>query len=184
MKERSFETDTHHPTLHPFIGVRLSLMKPSVHRWMQFLFLLMLILPLSGCRRNLMRINTNPAGAQVYVQGQVVRLEDYDRPLARRIDEKKKRESELTEEEAAFEKDRDRLQITPVQYEFQSVACGYSIYCLKRGFQPLYHVEYIKPRWYEYPPIDLIVDLLPFTITDEREVNLTLQAAQAPVSTP
>ncbi len=131
-----------------------------------------------------MRINTNPAGAQVYVQGQVVRLEDSDRPLARKLDEKKKRESSLTEEEEAFEKDRKKIQISPVQYEFQSVACGYSIYCLKPGFNPIYHVEYIKPRWYEYPPIDLIVDFLPFTITDEREVNLNLQAVESQESRP
>jgi hypothetical protein len=137
------------------------------------------MLPLSGCRRNVLRVNTNPMGAQVYVQGQVVRLEDYDRPLARKLDEKKEREAVLTEEEESFEKDRKRLQITPVQYEFQSVACGYSIYCLKRGFQPTYHVEYIKPRWYEYPPFDFIVDCLPFTITDEREVNIDLQAAES-----
>ena len=147
-------------------------------RWICFLFLLGLALSFSGCRRNVMRINTLPEGAQVYVQGHVVRLEDSDRSLMRKVDEKKKRESPLNEEEEAFEKDRKRLQITPIEYEFQSVACGYSIYCLKRGFHPSYHVEFIKPRWYEYPPIDLIVDCLPFTVTDEREITVSLEALE------
>ena len=106
------------------------------------------------------------------------------RDLMRSFDEKKKREKPLNEEEEAFEKDRQRLQITPVEYEFNSVACGYSIYCRKKGFHPVYHVEYIKPRWYEYPPIDLIVDCLPFTIHDEREMTLTLPSAEQQVSRP
>jgi hypothetical protein len=144
-------------------------------------FLGMTLCMTMGCRRNLMRIHTVPEGAQVYVQGKVVRLEDYDRDLAQRIDEKKKREKPLTEDERAFDRDRKRLQMTPVEYEFDSIACGYSIYCLKKGFSPMYHVEYVKPRWYEYPPIDMIVDVLPFQITDTREVTIPFpgEAAQS-----
>ncbi len=173
-----------HSTLVPVNGARLSPMWFFRPCWILYLFLLVLVLPLSGCRRNVMRINTTPVGAQVYVQGHVVRLEDSDRALTRKIDEKKKRESPLSKEEETFEKDRKRLQVSPVEYEFQSVACGYSIYCLKRGFRPTYQVEFIKPRWYEYPPIDLIVDCLPITITDEREVTVTLESGESPPRTP
>lgn len=173
-----------HSTLALFNSGRLIPMKTFCVRGILCLFLVALVLPLSGCRRNLMRISTNPDGAQVYVQGKVVRLEDSDRPLARKIDEKKKRESPLNEEEEVFEKDRKRHQLTPVEYEFSSVACGYSIYCLKPGFHPFYHIEYIKPRWYEYPPIDLFVDLLPVTVTDEREVIIDMEPVENQAARP
>lgn len=130
---------------------------------------------LMGCRRNVLRVSSIPPDAQVYVQGKVVRLEDSNRRLARKIDEKKARGRELGKEEAEFEKDRKRLQGTPVEYEFDSVAAGYSLYVLKRGYRASQTIEYIKPRWYEYPPLDLFVDLLPVTITDAREVEVTLE---------
>lgn len=129
----------------------------------------------AGCRRNVLRVSSIPPDAQVYVQGKVVRLEDSNRRLARKIDEKKARGKELTEEEAEFQKNRKRLQGTPVEYEFESVAAGYSLYVLKRGYRATQTIEYIKPKWYEYPPIDLFVDLLPVTITDTREVEVTLE---------
>jgi hypothetical protein len=145
--------------------------------------LALLLLPLSGCRRNVMRISTNPPGASLYVQGKIVSLEDSDRRLARKIDAKIRREKDLTEEEAQFQQDRYRAQATPAEYEFDSTSCGYSVYCLKRGYQTAYYVEYIKTRWYEWPVFDFIVDILPFTITDSREIEYNLvpvDAAQPP----
>lgn len=153
-------------------------MSGSAKQLLPIIGMVILALLLSGCRRNLMRISTNPSGAMVYVQGKVVRLEDSNRPLARKVDEKLDREKDLNENETEFHKDRNRLQVTPVEYEYESIACGYSIYCLKKGYHPAYHVEYIKPRWWEYPPIDFFVDCLPFTIEDTREVTINLQPNQ------
>lgn len=171
--------------LHPWYkSVKLPPMSASVKFRLPIFVMIFLALFLSGCRRNLMRVSTNPGGATVYVQGKVVRLEDSDRPLARKIDEKIKREKDLNEDETEFHKDRHRLQLTPVEYEFESIACGYSIYCMKKGYRPAYHVEYIKPRWWEYPPFDFIVDCLPFTIEDLREVNINLQPEHSIPGTP
>jgi hypothetical protein len=126
-----------------------------------------------------MRISTNPPGATVYVQGKIATLQDSNNRLARKIDEKKKRESTLSEEEVRFDHDRHRAQATPIEYEFHSVGCGYSIYCQKRGYQPLYQVEKVKTKWYELPIIDFFVDCLPFTVTDTREFEYNLAPASA-----
>lgn len=146
-------------------------------------FLLLVCVSLGGCRRNLMRISTSPGGAFVYVQGKLVTLEDSNRRLTGKIDEKKLRGTDLTEDEANFDSNRKRAQVSPVQFEFESIAAGYSIYCIKEGYQPLYQVEYIKPRWYEYPPIDFFVDLLPVTITDDRPFDYVLQPAASGAQT-
>jgi hypothetical protein len=129
---------------------------------------------LCGCRRNLMRISTSPPGAQVFVEGRAVRYEDADRKTAKRIDRKKEREKSLSEKDLDFERDRRKLQASPTEYEFESVACGYTVYCQMNGYHPVSKVIYLKPRWYEYPPIDLFVDLLPYTVTDTREVEIAL----------
>lgn len=55
-------------------------------------------------------------------------------------------------------------------YEFRAVA---------EGFQPLVQRVRFKPKWYDYPGLDLIAEVLwPFRIEDVREVNLMLQPAR------
>lgn len=145
-----------------------------------FALCILLSTVLCGCRRNLMRINTSPPGAYVFVEGRSVRYEDADRKTAKRIDRKKERKKSLSDRDLDFERDRNRLQTTPAEYEFESVACGYTVYCQMDGYHPTSKVTYIKPKWYEYPPIDLFVDLLPFTITDAREVEIALVPKGSP----
>ena len=127
-----------------------------------------------------MRISTNPPGAQVFVEGRAVRFEDADRKTAKRIDRKKERKKALSDKDLEFERDRKKLQATPAEYEFESVACGYTVYCQLDGYHPASEVTYLEPRWYEYPPIDLIVDLLPYTVTDTREVEIALVPKGSP----
>ena len=95
--------------------------------------------------------------------------------MARRIDRKKEKGQNLNEAEFEFEQTRKRIQRSPVEYEFDSVNAGYLIYTQMDGFHPAQTTEFLAPKWYEYPIIDLIVDLLPFQITDNREVHLELQ---------
>lgn len=147
-------------------------------------FLLCLALSLSGCRRNLMRISTTPPGAAVFVEGRVVREENRNGRMARRVDRKKEKGRTLSEEEFEFEQARKRIQRSPVEYEFDSLNAGYQIYSRMDGYQPMQTVEFIAPKWYEYPVIDLIVDLLPFTVTDTREVHLDLPPAPRVEPTP
>jgi len=55
-------------------------------------------------------------------------------------------------------------------YEFRAVA---------EGFQP--HVQRVefKPKWYDYPGLDLFAEVFwPFRIEDVREVNLLLKPAR------
>jgi hypothetical protein len=155
-------------------------MGPTRNQAIAILLLLGLMLPLAGCRRNLLRVSTTPPGAQVFIEGKPVRVEDSNRQLAARVDKKKERFVQLNEEEFDFDTTRSRFQTSPVEYEFESINAGYSIYAQLPGYKPAYHVEFLKPRWYEYPPIDLVVDLLPFRITDRREVNLALTPQTAP----
>jgi hypothetical protein len=144
--------------------------------------ILLLVSLLTGCRRNLMRINTTPPGAVVFVEGEVVREEDANGRMARRVDRKKEKGRTLSEEEFEFEQTRKRIQRSPVEYEFDSLNAGYLIYSRMDGFQPTQKTEFLAPKWYEYPVIDLVVDLLPFTITDTREVHLELPPAPRPES--
>jgi len=144
------------------------------------LFVILLALLLAGCRRNLLRVSTNPPDAQVFVEGRPVWVEDGDRKRADRIDRKKAKRKALNEKEIDFDSRRKQFQSSPVDYEFKSLNAGYSIYSQKKGYQPAYHVEFLKPKWYELPPLDFFVDLLPFTITDKREVELTLNPENNP----
>jgi PEGA domain len=55
-------------------------------------------------------------------------------------------------------------------YEFRAVAPGYD---------PLLQRVNIRPKWYEYPGIDLFFEVLyPFHIEDVRRLNLELQPSQ------
>ena len=55
-------------------------------------------------------------------------------------------------------------------YEFRAVA---------EGFQPLTQLVKFKPKWYDYPGLDLFAEVLwPFRIEDVREVNLHLDPAR------
>jgi hypothetical protein len=59
-------------------------------------------------------------------------------------------------------------------YEFQAVAPGY---------RPLTEKVRFKPRWYDYPPLDLFAEVLwPGRIEDVRRVRLELEPAR-PVRT-
>lgn len=127
-----------------------------------------------GCRRNLMKISSNPPGAEIFVEGKPVRFEDTDLRMQRRINAKKERGSVLTAEEQSWDARRREFQTTPLEYEFRTIGAGYQLYCNKPGYQPATQVVFIKPRWYQYPPIDLFVDLLPWTITDTREFSFDL----------
>src|SRR5688572_11798855 len=45
-------------------------------------------------------------------------------------------------------------------YDFRAVA---------PGFEPLYHREYVRPRWYDYPGLDFLAEVVwPFRIEDVR----------------
>jgi len=134
----------------------------------------------TGCRRNLLRVETTPPGAYVFIEGRRVQVEDSNRNLARKIDRKKEKGRALTEAELDFQGNRKKLQTTPVEYEFGSVACGYTIYCKKKGYQSVSELHFLKPKWYEYPPIDLLVDLLPVTVTDRREISVGLDPETSP----
>ncbi len=127
-----------------------------------------------GCRRNLMKISSIPSGAEVFVEGHLIRNEDRDLRMARRIDAKKERGKTLNSEETEFEADREKIQVTPVEYEFKTIGAGYRITCNKKGYLLANQVVFIQPRWYEYPPIDLLLDFMPFTVTDTREFSFDL----------
>ena len=157
------------------LSIRLSSVKPNLIRFLLVASLLSVTLFATGCRRNLMRISSSPSNAVVFVEGQLVRVEDGDRVATRRIETKKTRGRTLSEEEAEFDKKGKLAQGTPLEYEFESIACGYGMRCQKPGYEPEYQVYFVKPRWYEYPPLDFFVDLLPFTVTDTREVHFNLE---------
>ncbi|MCA9414836.1 MAG: hypothetical protein KC917_01140 [Candidatus Omnitrophica bacterium] len=137
-----------------------------------------------GCRRNLMQISSIPSGAEVFVEGKPIRYEDTNLRMARRIDSKKSRGSALNAEEQAFEDRRKEFQTTPIEYEFKTIGAGYQLYCNKEGYLPAKQIVFIEPRWYEYPPIDLFVDILPFTITDTREFSFDLVPEERNVGVP
>ncbi len=131
-----------------------------------------------------MKISSNPPGADIFVEGKPVRFEDRDLRMARRIDAKKERNRKLTTEETEFDTNRKQFQTTPVEYEFKTIGAGYQIYCNQEGYLPAKQIVFIEPRWYEYPPIDILVDILPFTVTDTREFSFDLQPEPREPSNP
>lgn len=57
----------------------------------------------------------------------------------------------------------------PGKYEFRVVS---------QGFEPLTKIERVKPRWYDYPGIDFLVETLwPFHIEDVRRYHFDLVPA-------
>ena len=61
------------------------------------------------------------------------------------------------------------------RYEY----AGYrTIQVVAPGYEPATERVRFKPRWYDYPPLDLIAELLPYRIEDVRRVNITLVPAR------
>jgi len=57
----------------------------------------------------------------------------------------------------------------PGKYQFRVVA---------QGYEPLTRVENVKARWYDYPPLDFVVETLwPFHVEDVRRFRFDLQPA-------
>jgi PEGA domain len=60
----------------------------------------------------------------------------------------------------------------PGKYEFRAVA---------QGFEPVREVKQISPKWYEYPGLDFVAEVVwPFHIEDVRRIQLTLCPAAMP----
>jgi hypothetical protein len=54
-------------------------------------------------------------------------------------------------------------------YEFRVVA---------QGYEPLTKIERVKPKWYDYPPFDFVVETLwPFHVEDVRRFRFDLTPA-------
>jgi hypothetical protein len=55
----------------------------------------------------------------------------------------------------------------------------YQFHAVADGYQPLTQRVRFKPKWYDYPGLDLFAEVFwPFRIEDVREVNLALQPAR------
>lgn len=62
---------------------------------------------------------------------------------------------------------------TPVARTFEWHG-NYEVIVRKDGYQTLKTQTDIKTPWYEYPPIDLVCELLPFKIQDHQEIAYVL----------
>lgn len=75
-----------------------------------------------------------------------------------------------------------RVGVTPYRQEFQWYG-WYRVTLLKDGYDRLDDRTLIKAPWYQWIPIDLFAELLPFRLHDPRELDYEL-AASAPVPAP
>ncbi len=95
-----------------------------------------------GCVRRTMTIRTEPEGARVHLNDELVGT-------------------------------------SPVTVDFTWYG-DYDIVCRKDGCETLQTRHKIDAPWYQIPPFDFFAELLtPYTITDHREVSLTLEPAKA-----
>jgi hypothetical protein len=59
----------------------------------------------------------------------------------------------------------------------------YRFTLVKDGFETLHVDQEVSPPWWQYPPIDFVVEnLIPWTFRDIRRFNYTLQPATQPRS--
>ncbi len=79
---------------------------------------------------------------------------------------------------------RDGVPLGPAPVDAPYVYTGvYEFRAVAPGYEPLVEKVRFKAKWYDYPGLDLIAEVLwPFRIEDVRTVNLTLLPAQ-PVRT-
>ena len=104
------------------------------------LFLLALLQTL-GCVERTITVQSDPAGALVY----------------------------LNEEE---------IGRTPVKRDFSWYGT-YSVAVRKPGYLSIKTKADVPPPFYQWPPFDLIAELIPFEITDSHELNYTLELQPA-----
>jgi hypothetical protein len=77
----------------------------------------------------------------------------------------------------------EEVGVSPVQVSFLWYG-DYELIFRKRGYETLKTSYRIHPPWYQWPPLDLIVEtLIPFTIRDEHELPIFAlrPAAEPPV---
>lgn len=113
------------------------------------LILLLACVFLTGCVERRVYIRSEPAGADVYIDGEFVgktREDDhYDGPLYANF---------------IFYGTRE-----------------YTV--RKRGYETVSGEVYLEAPWYEYPPIDFFAEVLtPWIIVDEHEVEVQMQKAE------
>ena len=70
------------------------------------------------------------------------------------------------------------LGVAPVDSKWE-YAGYYTVTALAPGYEPVNERVNLKAKWYQYPPIDLIAEVLwPMRIEDVRRIPITLQPAQ------
>lgn len=78
---------------------------------------------------------------------------------------------------AAVTLDGERVGETPVEIPYTWYGTR-ELVVEKRGFREVRRTVELATPWWQYPPVDLLTDvLLPFTITDRTEVELKLEPA-------
>jgi hypothetical protein len=60
----------------------------------------------------------------------------------------------------------------------------YDVVVRKEGFQPLHTQSKVIAPWWQWPPIDLIVEILPGNWKDQRELHYELAAASTQPADP
>lgn len=75
-----------------------------------------------------------------------------------------------------------RVGVTPYRQEFQWYG-WYRVALVKNGYERLDDRTLIQAPWYQWIPLDLAAELLPFQLHDSRELEYEL-AASAPVPAP
>jgi hypothetical protein len=101
----------------------------------------------SGCVHRELAIKSMPADATVEVDGRILK--------------------HLVDDQVAEQK-------TPVELPFYWYGT-HEIILHKEGYKQAVRVVHLRPPWYEQFPIDIVADLIiPWTITDRREVSITM----------
>ena len=105
----------------------------------------------SGCVHRELAIKSMPADATVEVDGRILK--------------------HLVEDQVAEQK-------TPVVLPFYWYGT-HEIVVHKKGYKRAVRVVHLRPPWYEQFPIDIVADLIiPWTITDRREVSIPMAQAE------
>jgi hypothetical protein len=71
------------------------------------------------------------------------------------------------------------IGFTPVD-DYWIYSGEYDFTLVKDGYETLHAREYIKPKWYQIPPIDLIAEaFIPHRISDVRRLHFQMQPLRA-----
>ena len=65
---------------------------------------------------------------------------------------------------------------TPIERDFENYG-NYDVVVRKDGYQTLKTTKQINTPWWQYPPIDLLAELLPWHPTDRQAMRFSLEPA-------